>query len=658
MTKKETVVNKDGSAVLEAKKQETQLSKFIKYAIIVIAFGFSVFQLYTAATVPLPAVIQRSIHLGFAIALVFLLNPFKLKGDKAGTPLNIARMIFNVIFFAAAVSACIYLATNYFDIAFRAGTLYTIDVVFGCIMTLAVLEGTRRVMGFPMPLIAGIFLLYAFLGQFIPGRVGHGGYSLSRIVNAMYLSTEGIFGTPLGVSATYVAVFVIFGVILQRTGGGDFIFRIANSLLGNVRGSSAKIGVVVSGLFGTISGSVIANVATAGSLTIPMMKREGFTPQFAGAVEAVASAGGMIMPPVMGAAAFIIGEMLGISYWSVAMAAVIPAILYYTALFITADIRAQKLSLLGTSRKNLESSLVVLKDGGAFLIPIILLLLMLGVFKTSAIKAGLYAAIACFIISLFRKTTRLSVKKYLMVLVAGARGLVDVAMACACAGVIVGVFSLTGLGLKLSSFLITLSGGNLLLLLILTMFCCILLGMGVTTTAAYIVLAVLVAPALIQMGVYPLAAHLFILYFAVYANITPPVAVGAYAAAAIADSDPTKTGYTAFRMALPGLLVPYIFVYNPVLLMQGSAIQVIWSCLTAIVGVYFMVTALEGYLHGKLNIIIRIVIFAGSLLMVIPGFYTDIIGIVVLAVIFILRKRIAKKNKQGSSLVSEPDLQA
>lgn len=609
----------------------------------IIAISMSIFQLYTAATIPFTAIIQRSLHLGFALSLVFLIYPFKTRSGRTFLPLDI-------ILFLMAVASSIYIITNFDDIAMRTGVVTTADIVFGTMMIIVVLEGTRRTLGKAMPLIALIFLVYARFGYLLPSGFGHMGYNLGRIVNTMYLSTEGIWGIPLSVSATFVAVFIIFGVMLQRGGGGDFLFGIANSLLGHVRGGPAKVAVVSSGLMGMLSGSVVANIVTCGTFTIPMMIKTGFKKEFAGAVEACASTGGVIMPPIMGTAAFIIAEILGISYWKVAVAAFVPAVLYYAAIFTAVHLRAKTLDLKVMTKDEREPLGFVMRTGWMFLFPIFTLIYMLGWSGISELRAGFFAIVATLIIlAIFRRVT-IKPAKLLGMLEAGGKGLVEVAMACACAGIIVGVFSLTGLGLKLSSLLLTLSGGNQLVLLFLTMVCCLILGMGVTPAAAYIVLAVLVAPALIKMGVVPLAAHLFIFYYSIYANITPPVAVGAYASSAIAKADPTKTGFIAFRLAIPGLIVPYTFVYSPVLLLQGTVLLIGIAIITSFVGVIVMASSLEGHFLRKQSLPIRVILFLASLCLIIPGITSDLIGIAVVGVIAAISHFQLRAEKTGKAI--------
>ena len=387
-----------------------------------------------------------------------------------------------------------------------------------------------------------------------------------------------------------------------------------------------KVSIIASSMFGTISGSIVANVVGTGAFTIPVMKKTGFSPEFAGAVEATASTGGMITPPIMGTVAFLIAEIVGVSYWTVVITAIIPAILYYTALFFAVDFRAAKLGMKGLPREELPKMRDILKEGWAFIIPMVVLIYLLGVAKYTPTKAGILSCGAIFIITVFQRG--ISINWIIDVLVESGKNFVTVAMAMACAGLIIGGFTLTGLGLKMSSLLVQVSGGNLLPLLMMTMGACLILGMGVTCTAAYIILAVLVAPALVDMGVPILAAHFFVFHFGSLANITPPVALGSYAAAAIAKGKPMETGWRSFQIALPGLIVPFLFVYNPALIMQGRLFDIIQGMVTGIIGVYMMAVATQGYFLNSITTVSRFIAFTIGILLVFPEIKTDIIGII------------------------------
>lgn len=474
----------------------------------VLAVAMSAFQLYTAASLPLEAMKQRSLHLMFALVMIFLLYPaWRKKAGDVPSVLDWACL-------AGAVVSGSYIFYFYsIEIVFRAGIPTPLDLAMGLIMLLLVLEATRRTIGPIMPGIAVVFVLYAAYGNYLP-FLGHRGYDWDRIISQAYLGLEGIFGSVLSVSATFVFIFIFFGALLQATGGGQLFIDIAYSLFGSVRGGPAKVAVVASACFGTISGSAVGNVVSTGTFTIPLMKKVGYQPQYAGAVEALASTGGQIMPPIMGAAAFIMAEVLQVSYAEVAKAAIVPALLYYLAAFVAVDIRAIRSGLLGVPRSQLENPLIVLRRSWVIFVPIGVLIFLLFVIQWSLMKVGFWSIIATAVVTLFRKETRLNAGRALRTCESATRGILEVAAVCACAGIISSVLMMTGLGLRLSGALAALAGGHLLVLLIFCMITSIVFGMGLPTTAVYIITAVLLAPAIVGLGVTPIAAHLFVFYLA------------------------------------------------------------------------------------------------------------------------------------------------
>jgi TRAP transporter 4TM/12TM fusion protein len=606
----------------------------------IVALLFSTFHLYTAFFGILPELYQRIVHLGFVLVVTFLMYP-AIKGHVVNRILS--GMDILLVFVSIAVT--IYAFVESSDaIGIRAGIVTTADTLFGLLLIIVLLEAGRRVMGYPMPLIALIFILYAMLGPYMPGPLQHRGYDLERIVQQLFMSYEGIFGLPLAVAATFIVLFVIFGAFLQESGGGQLFVDIAYRIMGRVRGGPAKMSVISSALFGTVSGSAVANVVVDGWLTIPLMVRTGFRPHVAAAVEAVASTGGQLMPPVMGAAAFVIADILGISYFEVCVAAAIPAILYYLSLFFMVDFEAARHGLRGISAKamphieNVASRLHLL-------IPIVVLIFFLGVLDWSPLKSAGWAVVVVFAVSWLRKTTWMKGTQVVKALQAGGRGTLEVSLACAMAGIVVGVFSLTGLGLKLSTVLLELAGGNLLVLLILTMLASLVLGMGLPTVACYIILAVLVAPALIKMGVAPIAAHLFIFYFGLISAITPPVALAAYAAAGIAKTDSLRTGWAATRLGLAGFILPYFFVYGPSLVMIGSWSDIVLSVVSGVVGIMALAAGLQGYTFKRASSIQRAILFIAALLLIKPGILTDIAGYVLVAAVMIVQKYIGIGKK-------------
>src|SRR5512139_1563971 len=468
-------------------------------------------------------------------------------------------------------------------------------MVIGAIGTLLTLEAARRIVGLPIVVIASTFLVYAYLGPYFPGFLTHRGYSVERIVSHMYFTTEGILGIPLGVSATFIFLFILFGAFLEKTGIGKLFIDIANAIAGWAAGGPAKVAVITSALEGTVSGSSVANTVGSGSFTIPMMKKLGYRPEFAGAVEASASTGGQIMPPVMGAAAFLMAEFIGIPYIDIAKAAAIPACLYFAGIFIEVHFEAKRCGLKGKAWDQIPRTWTVLKERGHLFVPLIAIIYILTEGCTPS-RAALVGLVLSVVAGAIKKATRMSVPEIFNALEAGARGALGVAIACATAGIIVGVVTLTGLGLKMANGLVELAGGNLLFTLFFTMITSLILGMGVPTTANYIITSTIAAPALIQLGVHPLAAHLFVFYFGIIADITPPVALAAFAGAGIAKADPMKTGITATKLAIGAFITPYIFVYNPSMLW----IDVTWygfiqTLITSVTGMSLIGAAMIGF---------------------------------------------------------------
>lgn len=598
--------------------------------IAIIAISLAMFHLCTAYFGALQALQQRTVHLSLVLVLVFLMYPSK-KGHRLWRILD---------YFLAAVSLSvgIYMYINADQFALHAVDLAAKDVLVGIAGTLLVLEGTRRVMGFIMPLIATVFLLYTFLGPYMPAIVAHRGFSPERVAYQMFFTMEGILGSPLGISATFVAVFIIFAAFLKNSGAGDFFIGIAYSVFGRFRGGPAKVAIIGSSLFGMVSGSAVANVAGVGTFTIPMMKSAGYSPTFAAAVEAVSSTGGQIMPPVMGAAAFIMTEFLGVSYASIALAAVVPALLYYLAVYIMVDLEAAKNGIAGVPRDKLPALSLHMRKGWLFIMPLAVLIYLLVVDSSTPSRAGFWAIVATIIVGVVHSGKKLSFKDLVKSLEEGGKGVIEVAAACATAGIIVGSITLTGIGLKLSMLLLSIAGGSTIVLLILTAILSLILGMGMPTTAAYLLVATLIAPALIKMGIYPLAAHLFVFYFSVISMITPPVALAAYAAAGLAKADPTKTGFSAMRLGISSLIVPFMFVYGPELLLKGAWIDVVISIIAATIGIFALSVAIIGWLSKQLLFFTRVIMFFSALLLIKPGLITDLIGLVLLAIGFILIK--------------------
>ncbi|MBC7345841.1 MAG: TRAP transporter permease [Clostridia bacterium] len=597
----------------------------VQTVVLAVAIVLTAFQLYTAGVSMLTAWIQRDIHITLIMVLVFLSYPFSRKAK------GLAWSMLDWLLAVLAVAAGAYIIFNYQQIVLRLGSPTTADVVFGVIMILLVLEATRRGTGPALTIIAAIFLLYNFFGPWLPGLLGHKGYSLARVVSQMYLTTEGIFGLPLGVSASYIFLFVFLTTMLEKSGMGKFLIDLAMALMGRYTGGPAKTAVLASGLMGTISGSAVANVAGTGTFTIPLMKANGYKPHFAGAVEACASSGGQLMPPVMGAAAFIIAEFLGIPYLKVCLAAAIPAVLYYLGIMMGVHFEACRLGLRGLPRERLPQVKAVLKEGGQLLIPLAVLVYFLTLQYTPT-RSAFYAIIALVIVSFFKRSTWLTWPRLKEGILDAARNTITVALACAAAGLVIGSFNVTGLGMKLSAFIVEVSGGHLLLALVLTSVVSILMGMGMPTTASYIVVGTMAAPALVKMGLLPLAAHLFVFYFAIISAITPPVALAAYAAAGIAKDEPMRIGFTACRLAMGAFIVPFMYAYSPTLIAVGSIPHILWNSFTAGVGVTSLAAAMIGYIRKPASVVERLLFLVGALLLIHPGMITDTTGFILIAI--------------------------
>ena len=649
-------IDKKAKAILEREDEKAgkrALSGSMATLLTIVAISMSLFHLYTAGYMVFTAMVQRSIHLCFALALIFLLYPAMAKSPRKKVPLT------DWAFILLSVISCLYITMNWEALseAVRIAEPNELDIILGIIATLLVLEATRRTTGMAMPLVALGFILYGFLGPYLPGMLNHPGIPLNQFIGMNYLFSEGIFGVPLGVSASFVIIFIIFGAFLEESGGGKLFMDLACALFGSVRGGPAKISIFSSGLFGTISGSAVANVMVDGWYTIPLMKRLGYRPHFAGAVEAVASTGGMIMPPVMGAAAFVMAEILGVPYISVCIAAALPAVLYYLSLFVFVDLEAAKTGLRGIPKEEKPRVKQVFREGGHLLIPLILLVYLLTGEQWSPMKAGFYAIVAIVVFSMLRKNTRLDGSKLVNALRKGATGALQVAAVCACAGIVICIVSITGLGLTFSSILIQLAHGNLFLLLVLTMIASLILGMGLPATPCYIILAVLSAPAIIQMGVPPMAAHLFVFYFGCISAVTPPVAIAAYAAAAIAGSDPMRTGYTAWRLAQVAFIVPFMFIYGPPLIMVGTYLEIIQAAVTSLIGVALLASSLQGFVLTRLRMVERIFLFGAALLLIKPGWKTDLAGLaigIILGIIHLMNYRKERNLGKAVAFAADP----
>ena len=612
-------------------------------AVMLLAMAFSVFQLYTAYFGVLDAQLQRAVHLSFGLALVYLLYPARKSWSRS------KLHWFDALLAVAAVATPMYILIAYKELVMRAGIVTSTDMIVGGLGILFVIEAARRVVGWPIVTVAILFLGYAFAGPYLPGAFAHQGTTISGLVGHLYYTTEGIFGIPLGVSSTFIFLFILFGAYLEKTGLGKFFIDLANAIAGWASGGPAKVAVLSSGLMGTVSGSSVGNVAGTGSFTIPMMKKLGYKPEFAGAVEAAASTGGQLMPPIMGAAAFLMAEFIATPYINIVKAATIPAILYFTGIWIGVHLEAKKTGLKGIPKDKLPRVGNILRERGHLAIPLVVIvyLLVSGYTPMRAALAAIVLSIGC---SMLRKSTRISLGDILRGLEEGARSALGVVIACATAGIIIGVVTKTGLGLKLGSALIDLAHGQLLPTLFFTMITSIILGMGVPTTANYVITSTIAAPALIQLGVPMLAAHMFVFYFGIIADVTPPVALAAFAGAGIAGSDPMKTGVNASKLAIAAFLIPYIFVMSPSLLLIDTTLpKVAMMIVTSLTGMTAIAAALAGYLITHAGRIERILFFIGGLLMIDPNLVTDIVGFGILLCAVVIQKVKAKKDNKAVS---------
>ncbi|MBO4872645.1 MAG: TRAP transporter permease [Lachnospiraceae bacterium] len=630
----------------EERKEQGAFLKICFWIVTVVAVAISLFHIYTAGFGTLTAMKQRSLHLS-AMLLIAMLAP--MAKQKLTKPIHyIFRGIDLVIAVVGPLSA-LYIIYIYDALIDRTGRLYQIDIIIGIVLIVSVLWSTYRKTGLPLTIVALVALAYTCLGQHLPGAIGHKAYSAARIVTIMVYSTDGILGAPLGAAATYVVLFIMLTTFLERTGAGGFFINCALALTGRRRGGPAKSAVVASAMFGSISGSAIANVVGTGTFTIPLMKKTGIKSEFSAAVEAVASTGGQFMPPVMGSSAFIMAETTGIPYIDIVKAAFVPAILYYLCLFFVIDAYSAKNGLKGLPKEDMPDIKKEFKLNGHMIIPLLLIFVFL-IMGFTPLKAGFYCLLATFLIGFIRKNTRLNLSRTVEALTASIRSTSGVACPCACAGIIVGCMMLTGLGSKLSSLVLSVAHNSLFLTLLLTMLCAIILGMGMPTVASYLILSVMVVPTLLTLGVPKLVAHLFVFYFGITSAITPPVALAAYAGAGIANANAMKTGYTAFRLGITGFVVPYMFVYGQELVMIGTPLNIILSIVSAVIGVFLMACGVEGYaVKYKVPALMRLPFFAAALLMMIPGWQTDLIGVAVGAAAFFGCKLLSDRKQAAAA---------
>jgi TRAP transporter 4TM/12TM fusion protein/TRAP transporter TAXI family solute receptor len=609
-------------------------SRAAAVVIAVASAGAALFHMYAAGISPFTALIQRPVHLALMATLGFLGVGVQRRLREADEPdglpvMERVRGALGWVLAGLSVMVCAYLALENQELVARSGSPTGMDLFMGALTILLVIELARRATGWGLIAVCILALIYAVAGPYLPGFLAHRGYGATRLIEHLYLSTEGIWGIPLGVSADFVYLFVLFGAVLETAGGGALLIAMANRIAGRTRGGPAKTAAVASAFMGSLSGSAVANVVTTGTFTIPLMKRAGFRPFFAGAIEAAASTGGQLMPPVMGAGAFILATWTNIPYLQVAVAAIIPAVLYYSALLAAIHFRAARMGIEPTEEENPEP----IADRLHLLLPLAIIVVLLGMGR-SPMRAAFWGVASALLLAVIRPSTRPSPDELRQIMERAGRGAVQVAAACASAGIVVGVASLTGIGLRMSELIITLSQGNLFGALVLTGLGSIVLGMGLPTTAAYVVLAALGAPALVQLGVPLLAAHLFIFYFGCISNVTPPVSLAAFAAAGISGSPPIRTALFAAILAGAGFIVPFMFVYGPELLMQGSPQAILLATATALVGVTALAAGGVGYARARLDAWERAIALLAAFLLVYPGLLSDVAGLAGVVLVF------------------------
>lgn len=611
------------------------------------AMAMSVFHIYTAAFGSMVALLQRSIHLAFAFSLIFLIFPAckRDKEQRNGVPM------IDLCLSLLAAASFLYVSYNYEIMRTRMSMvddLTMLDIFFGASAILLVMEGARRALGIALVIIPAVALVYALSGAFLPGFLWHRGFSLTQIVDYMYMGSNGIFGMPVGISATYLMLFIIFGCLMEKTGTGQMIMDLACSVAGRSRGGPAKVAVISSALFGSVSGTAVSNVYATGIFTIPLMKRLGYRPEFAGAVEAVASTGGQIVPPVLGAAAFIMAEWLGMPYGDICLAAIIPAVLYYLALLVMVHLEAVKTGMSGLpddqipDRRNVVKSLYLL-------IPLLILMAMLFTGFTVT-RSAVSAMAVAFVISFAKKETRLGIAEIMWVLETSANRGATIAAATACAGLIIGAITLTGVGLSITGAIVSYFQDNLFLALFFAMTSSIILGMGVPTVVAYIIVATLSAPILIKLGVDLFPAHMFVFYYGVMAMVTPPVAVAAWAGAEIAGADYNRTGFVAVRLGIVAFVIPFMFVYEPALLGIGSPLYVAVTFVFAVIGVIGLSCSLAGWLFGPMPMWLRLPLFASGLGLIYPELLSSFIGLTALC-LTALYQRISNAGLSSRSTI-------
>lgn len=616
-------------------KSESPIDAVKNVLLLLIFIGMPLFHMWTASFGVYPSYQLSAVHWAFVGSAIIILKPLKFKG---GWIVDLLLMLLNLFI-------CYHQIVLQEQFVQNAGIYSKMDIYISMLSVVLALLIAGRIVGKILPVISILFIAYAYWGRYVPGMFKTTKFSLTRIAPYLFTAYDGIFGQTLTVSAQFIYLFVLFGTLLELTGAGEFFVDISYSMTRRIKGGPAQAAVYSSMLMGTINGSGAANVVTTGTFTIPLMKKVGFRGSFAGAVEAVSSSGGQIMPPVMGAVAFLMSEITGIAYAKIALAALVPAVLYYATLSISVYFVAKKVDVPDPDTEGMLSPFAILKKGWPYLVPVLVLIAML-IVGYSAQRSAFFAILSSLVMGFVMNRSEMTLANLLKALQNSVKGILPIAAACILAGIVMGIINLTGLGLKISGIIETIANGNLLIALLLAMFTSLLLGMGLPTSAAYMILAVLVAPALVNMGASMMAAHLFILYFGALSTITPPVALSTFAAAGIAEANVWKTGKEAMKLASSGFVIPFVFVFNNELLLSGSVLGIIFAFITALIGCIIISAALSGWAIKTLGWVSRIILFpAGIMMFIVKPVYWNLVGIILTALVLGIEVLRSKSRK-------------
>jgi len=622
--------------------------------ILIAAVGMTAFQIYTAGVRPFPGVIQRIVHLVFVMVLVFLMFPLRSKDDdseETKVPVeNRPLSIIDIVLVLVSIFIGAYVFVEYEALSFRTGMPNLLDSFTSLAGIILVLEATRRMIGWPFIIICLLGFVYVAIGQYLPSFMAHTGFTFEETINFNFFSTEGILGLPLGVSSTTIACFIIFGAFLNVSGAGSLFIDIGLALFGRFRGGPAKAAILACCLFGMITGSQVAAVAAVGVFTIPLMIRTGYQPITAASITALAGTGGMLVPPVMGAVAFIIPDMIGGTYWDVCRAELIPGLFFYTTVYMLVELQSAKLGLKGLPKSDLPRIGKLLMERGYMVLPIFVLLFAIAVLKLSPVKAGFWSIVCTVLVSYIRPATRMTLKKIILAFEKGAKGCLIVAICCASAGLITGVISMTGMGERFSDILIMLSGGSLFPLLFLTMIASLVIGLPLPPVTCYLILAVIAAPALIKAGVTPMAAHLFVFFFGALGNISPPAAPTSFTAAGLAGTDPMKTTNITFVYCLPAFFVPYLYVFRNELMLMGTPLSIVAIIITSFLGISCMAVAFNGFLFKNTSFVERLIFLVTGVALIYPNWMINVAGLVVAGILVTMQFLFVRRQAQAAAV--------